>query len=177
VAVAAYRAGRRQRLSLEDTAEGIDRAITAQFGLEHFVTAVLAELHLGSGRLRWCVAGHPRPLLLRAGKIVKTLEGNVGLPLGLGGPAAPAEEGLEPGDQVLLFTDGVVEARSADGEFFGLQRLEDLTRRASASDNTPPEMMRQLVHAILNHQAGDLQDDATIVLVEWRGAGPERLEY
>ena len=177
VAVAAYRSSRRRRLSLEDTAFAVDLAITTQFGLEHFVTAVLAELDMASGRLRWCVAGHPRPLLLRSGKIVKTLEGNVGLPLGLGGPAVPAEESLEPGDQVLLFTDGVIEARSADGEFFGLDRLEDLTRRASASNNPPPEMMRQLMHAILTHQAGDLQDDATIVLVQWQGAGSEQLKF
>ena len=176
VAVAAYRSSRRRRLSLEETAYNLDAAITNQFGLEHFVTAVLAELDIPSGRLRLCVAGHPRPLLLRGGKIVKTLEGNVGLPLGLGGPAVPAEEGLEPGDQVLLFTDGVVEARSADGEFFGLDRLEDLTRRASASQNPPPEMMRQLIHAILTHQAGDLQDDATIVLLQWRGGGSETLK-
>lgn len=176
VAVAAYRSSRRRRLALEDTAYAIDLAVSTQFGVEHFVTAVLAELDVSTGRLRWCVAGHPRPLLLRAGKIVKTLEGNVGLPLGLGGPVTPAEESLEPGDQILLFTDGVVEARSADGEFFGLDRLEDLTRRASASNNPPPEMMRQLVHAILTHQAGDLQDDATIVLVEWRGAASEELK-
>ena len=175
VAVAAYRASRRRQLSLEATADAIDRAVTTQFGVEHFVTAVLAELDIPSGRFRWCVAGHPRPLLLRAGKIVKTLEGNVGLPLGLGGPAPAAEEGLEPGDQVLLFTDGVVEARSAEGEFFGLERLEDLTRRASASQHPPPEMMRQLVHAILTHQAGDLQDDATIVVLQWRGSGSEQL--
>ena len=175
VAVAAYRSSRRRRLGLEKAAVVIDAAIVGQFGPEHFATAVLAELDLSSGRLRWCVAGHPRPLLLRGGKIVKTLEGNVGLPLGLGGPAPAAEEALEPGDQVLLFTDGVVEARSPEGEFFGLDRLEDLTRRASASQHAPPEMMRQLVHAILTHQSGDLQDDATIVLIEWRGAGSQQL--
>jgi serine phosphatase RsbU (regulator of sigma subunit) len=177
VTVAAYRSSRRRRQSLEETVEAIDLAITTQFGVEHFVTGVLAELDIASGRLRWCVAGHPRPLLLRGGKIVKTLEGNVGLPLGLNGPAPAAEEALEPGDQILLFTDGVVEARSVEGEFFGLARLEDLTRRASASENAPPEMMRQLVHAILSHQAGDLQDDATIVLVEWRGPGSEQLTF
>jgi serine phosphatase RsbU (regulator of sigma subunit) len=175
VAVAAYRNSRRRGAGLDATVVAIDDALNRQFGPERFVTAVLAELDLASGRLRWSVAGHPPPLLLRSGKIVKTLEGNVGLPLGLGLHAPVADEVLEPGDQVLLFTDGVIEARSVEGEFFGIDRLVDLVGRASASQDPPPETLRRLIHAILEHQAGDLQDDATAVLVEWRGQGIEAL--
>ena len=86
-----------------------------------------------------------------------------------------AEEMLEPGDQVLIFTDGVVEARSSDGEFFGVGRLVDMVSRASAAATPAPETMRRLLHSILDHQEGELQDDATIVVVEWRGAGPRLL--
>ncbi|HEX8581322.1 MAG TPA: PP2C family protein-serine/threonine phosphatase, partial [Acidimicrobiales bacterium] len=174
VAVAAYRHSRRQGLDLEATASAIDLALGTQFGPERFVTAVIAELDLASGRLRWVLHGHPEPLLLRHDKVVKRLGGNTRPPLGLGVVPEVAEESLEPGDSVLLFTDGVVEARSADGEFFGVDRLADLVARESRGGNPPPETMRRLVQAILTHQAGDLQDDATTVMVGWRTRGAER---
>ena len=171
VAMAAARNSRRAGNDLPGTATAIGEAIAAEFGPDRFVTAVLAELDLASGRLRWSVCGHPPPLLLRRGRIVKTLAGEVSLPLGIGGAVTVAEEALEPGDQVLLFTDGVVEARSAEGEFFGVDRLVEMVTRASASGTPAPETMRRLAHAILDHQEGELQDDATIVVVEWRGPG------
>ena len=48
--------------------------------------------------------------------------------------------------------------------------------RTSAGGTPPPETLRRLMHSILDHQAGDLQDDATAVLVEWNGQGKETLE-
>ncbi|HYH50713.1 MAG TPA: PP2C family protein-serine/threonine phosphatase [Acidimicrobiia bacterium] len=176
VAVAAYRNCRRRQLKLAETVAAVDEIIGARFGPERFVTSVLAELDLETGCFRWYRSGHPAPLLLRGSKIVKTLWGNTGLPLGLGSPGMEAEEALEPGDQVVFFTDGVTEARSPDGTFFGSDRLADLVSRASAGGNPPPETLRRLVHSILDHQAGDLQDDATAVLVEWKGQGKETLE-
>ena len=176
VGVAAYRNCRRARLKLDETVAFVDETIQRQFGTERFVTAVLGELDLVSGRFCWYRCGHPAPLLLRGSKVVKTLPGDGGLPLGLGAPGDAAEESLEPGDQVVFFTDGVTEARSPDGAFFGADRLADMVSRASAGGNPPPETLRRLVHSILEHQAGDLQDDATAVLVEWKGQGKETLE-
>ena len=176
VAVAAYRNCRRRRLKLSETVVFVDETIQVRFGPERFVTAVLAELDLASGRFCWYRCGHPAPLLLRGSKVVKTLWGDNGLPLGLGSPGEEAEESLEPGDQVVFFTDGVTEARSPDGTFFGVDRLADLVSRASAGGNPPPETLRRLMHSILDHQAGDLQDDATAVLVEWKGQGRITLE-
>ncbi|MCA1844356.1 MAG: SpoIIE family protein phosphatase, partial [Actinobacteria bacterium] len=161
VAVAAYRNSRRRGLKLAETAGAIDEVIAARFGPERFVTGVLAELELATGQFCWIRAGHPPPLLLRGGKIVKTLWGNGGLPLGLGSPGDPSDESLEPGDQVVFFTDGVTEGRSADGTFFGVDRLADLVGRVDASGSPPPEMLRRLMLAILEHQCGELQDDAT----------------
>lgn len=177
VAVAAYRNCRRRQLKLDETVAAVDEVISQRFGPERFVTAVMAELDLATGCFRWYRAGHPAPLLLRGSKIVKTLWGDSGMPLGLGSPGMEAEEALEPGDQVVFFTDGVTEARSPDGNFFGSDRLADLVSRASAGGNPPPETLRRLVHSILDHQAGDLQDDATAVMVEWKGAGKESLDY
>ncbi|MBW3575756.1 MAG: serine/threonine-protein phosphatase [Actinobacteria bacterium] len=176
VAIAACRSSRRAGTDLVGSAAAIDHAVNAQFGLDRFVTAVLADLDLASGRLQWLVLGHPPPLLLRNGRVVKTLVGEIAPPLGIGGAVAVAEEMLEPADQVLFFTDGVVEARSADGTFFGVERLVEMITRTSASATPAPETMRRLQHAVLDHQEGDLQDDATIVVVEWRGPGSELLE-
>ena len=176
VAMASCRNSRRTGDDLVGSAAAIDGAIAAQFGPDRFVTAVLAELDLASGRFRWSVSGHPPPLLLRNGRIVKTLRAEVSVPLGIGGAVVIAEEMLEPADQILFFTDGVIEARSADGEFFGVDRLVDMVTRTSASATPAPETMRRLMHAILDHQEGELQDDATIVVVEWRGPGSQLLE-
>lgn len=176
VAMAACRSSRRAGDDLTGSVAAIDRAIDAQFGPDRFVTAVMAELDLATGRLQWCVSGHPPPLLLRNGRVVKSLVGEIAPPLGIGGEVVVAEEMLEPADQVLFFTDGVVEARSAQGEFFGVDRLVEMITRASASAAPPPETMRRLLHAILDHQEGELQDDATILAVEWRGAGSQFVE-
>lgn len=175
VAVAAYRNSRRRLLDLPATMAAIDAAIASQFHPERFATAIVAELDLQTGHLCWALAGHPPPLLLRHGRVVKTLTADIGAPLGLGRLPVVAEESLEPGDQVLLFSDGVTEARDAAGDFFGVDRLADLVGRQSAAGTPPPETMRRLVQAILEHQAGELQDDATTVLVEWRGGGAQRI--
>jgi hypothetical protein len=178
VAIGAYRNSRRHDLDLPATVAALHTALQAQFADGQFVTAVLAELDLASGRLAWHCAGHPAPLLLRQGRVVKTLETGRGLPLGLaglGGSPAIAEERLEPGDRLLLFTDGVPDARSSDGEFFGLERLADIVSRENAAGHPAPETMRRLMHAILAHQSGDLRDDATTMLVEWQGGGAHRI--
>ena len=73
---------------------------------------------------------------------------------------------LEPGDQLVLYTDGVVEARKL-GQFFSEERLADFVIRASASGHTGPEVLRRLIQAVLAHQDGQLQDDATLMLLDW----------
>jgi serine phosphatase RsbU (regulator of sigma subunit) len=179
VAIAAYRNARREGADLPGLVEAVDAALAGAFTAGKFVTAILAELDLETGRLRWHNAGHPAPLLLRGGRVVKSLNTQAGLPLALigslGGTVSVAEEWLEPGDRLLLYTDGVVEARSADGQFFGVRRLADLVAQQDAAGQPAPETMRRLMHAILSHQAGKLRDDATTMLVEWRGGGAERI--
>ena len=65
---------------------------------------------------------------------------------------------------------GVTEARTADGEQFGLDRLVDLLEREAASGRTAEELLRRLVRAVLDHQGGGgLRDDATLLLVQWTG--------
>jgi serine phosphatase RsbU (regulator of sigma subunit) len=68
----------------------------------------------------------------------------------------------------LLYTDGVTEARSPDGDFFGEQRLGDLIVRNLAAGLPPPETMRRVVRALLDHQQGRLTDDASLALIQWQ---------
>lgn len=175
VAVGAFRNSRRTDADLSGTAAAVNVAVENEFAAGRFATAVLARLNPATGTLSWVNFGHPRPLIIRAGKIVKVLDVPSGLPLGLGFPTPETgEEALEPGDRVLFYTDGVVEARSPGGEPFGEERLGDFIVRASAAGLTLPETLRRLVHALLEHQDGRLQDDATILVVDWQGPGPAK---
>jgi serine phosphatase RsbU (regulator of sigma subunit) len=129
-----------------------------------------------TGHFAWLSAGHLEPLVLREGRAVKILEVSPMLPFGLGSnfgapdtAATMGFEQLQPGDLLLLYTDGVTEARSPEGDFFGLDRLVDLVVRNLAAGLPAPETMRRVIRALLEHQAGDLSDDATLVLVQWHG--------
>lgn len=175
LAVGAYRHARRAGEPLPAMHAAIERALTGHYEDLEFATGILARLDTTSGRLRWTCAGHPPPLLLRGRKVVAELSRDPALPFGLGDPAPePGTWELEPGDAVLLYTDGVVEARTPDGEMFGLERLTDLAEREAAAGQPPEELLRRLVRAVLDHQASDLRDDATLLLVQWNGApGPD----
>ena len=126
---------------------------------------------------RWVNAGHPAALIVRGGRVVKALDRQINPPLGLQ-PDAPevGEERLERGDRLVLYTDGVIEARAADGEFFGIDRLVDLISREAAAGRPAAETMRRLNLAILAHQEGVLQDDATTLMVEWSSADARRMQ-
>jgi serine phosphatase RsbU (regulator of sigma subunit) len=167
-ALAAYRSARRDGRSLFDQARVIDEVVAAAFPGSAFATGVLAELDVATGRLRYVNAGHPPPLLLRTGKVVKRLAGGRRVPFGLGTvELTVAEEALQPGDWLALHTDGVTEARDAAGAWFGEERLADFLTREIAGGQPPPETARRLVHAVLDHQGGLLQDDASVLLARW----------
>ncbi|MFV2109311.1 PP2C family protein-serine/threonine phosphatase [Micromonospora sp. LOL_015] len=115
--IAAVRSARRCGHDLVTQGRTADAALTDQFTDARFVTAFLADLDLETGLLRYVNAGHPRPLLLRGGKMVRELRAGRRLPLGIPATAARVgEEILEPGDQLLLFTDGVPEAGVRAGD-------------------------------------------------------------
>ena len=181
VSLASCRSTRRAGGSLTDIAAGADQAIARQFGEARFVTALLCDLDLTSGLLSWVPCGHPPPLLVRGNRTVRELDRRPQPPLGLAclpglqgegtnddeEPALPCTERLEPGDRVILYTDGVTEGRATDGTPFGLRRLADFIIGQSAMGLPAAETMRRLNHAIVDYQDGRLRDDATAVLVEW----------
>ena len=177
--VAAYRTARRGGQTLTESLLSIDEALTDGLGGEVFTTAVLAELDTRTGILQWVNSGHPAPLLLRGGRLVRVLESVPRPPLGLGHllddhPAEVGYEQLQPDDLVLLYTDGVTEARSPGGEFFGADKLVDLVVRHLAGGLTAPETLRRVVRELLSHHEGQLTDDATLLLLQWNGPPASR---
>jgi len=175
LALAAYRNARRAGLDLIATYHHIDQAVH-DHDREGLITAVLGELDQRTGVLKVISAGHPSGIVIRHGKAVTVLPTPTALPVSLGHNRPPVviEEALEPGDHVLLYTDGIIEARSADGEPFGLDRLIDFTVKAIADQLPLPETTRRLVHAILDYQDDRLQDDATVLLTQWHSPAPPR---
>lgn len=169
MAMSAYRSVRRNGGTLFDQAMAIE-AVVGEDGLEQgrMITAVLAELDLDSGRLRYIGAGHPYPLIVRRGKVVKALKEGRRTVFGM--PAhsiTVGEEDLEPGDWLVLYTDGVTEARDHEGTFFGLDRFEDFLEREAHAGHPPPELVRRLMRNVLDHQRQVLQDDATLLVARW----------
>ncbi len=177
-ALAAIRAARRNREGLVDMARAADAALVEQFPDLRFVTGVLAELDMDAGRLRYLNAGHPPPILIRDGRVADMLTGGRRMPLGVRDDAAEAEErGLEVGDRLLLYTDGVTEARARGADDrFGVDRLVELTERCVAERLPAPETLRRLARTVIAHQAGRPVDDATFLLAEWSGEAAERTQ-
>ncbi len=161
------RNSRRNGLGLAEGYERADAALAAQFPDHRFATAAFGHLDVETGRFRWIAAGHPPPLLVRGGRVQGEASAVPSLPLGLlGGAPTINELALERGDAMLLYTDGVTEGGHRGGERFGLERLIDLLGRAMLSGQTPAEMLRGLVNAVLDHSAHELHDDTTLVLVQ-----------
>jgi sigma-B regulation protein RsbU (phosphoserine phosphatase) len=174
LAVGTYRHQRRENRDLATTHATIDGAVAQQFGADAFVTGVLLRLDTRTGALELTNAGHPAPLLLRDRSVIGELDGEAHTPFGLGSTFdEPLRVDLQPGDMVLLYTDGVIEARGADGTEFGVHRLRDLLEREAASELAPEEVLRRLVRTVLEHQGGPLRDDATVVLMSWTGPAAE----
>ncbi|MGV9559070.1 PP2C family protein-serine/threonine phosphatase [Streptomyces sp. NPDC003522] len=177
VAVAACRNARRQGASLIGTGEQVEATLVEQFGTSRYATGVLADLDLVTGRLTWINRGHPLPILLRGNRWISELAcppaGPMGADLGL--PVTMSSEQLEPGDRLLMYTDGIVEARDPHGEQFGRERFIDFVHRHHSGEHTLHETLRRLMAAVLNHHDGKLEDDATVLMTEWRGGHQREL--
>jgi hypothetical protein len=172
LAIGAYRHSRRERSSIQGMYDAIENAISVQYDGEAFATGIIGRLSTVTGELDWLCAGHPAPLLLRDRAVVTELSCEPALPFGLGDgdPVTVGLQALQPGDAVLLYTDGVVEARTASGEEFGIERLIDLFEREAASGQAAEELLRRIVRSVLDYQVDELRDDATMMLVQWTGS-------
>jgi len=177
-AIAAYRHSRRTGLDLAGTFKAIDDAIADNFADNRFVTGVVGQLDPDTGTFRWVNAGHHPPLLLRGSRVVKVLDSEVITPFGVpmyDSRVKVAEEHLEPGDMLVLYTDGAVEARRPDGTFLGLDGLVGFLEREAATKQAAPETLRRLQRTLLGAEETILHDDATVLLVEWSRGTEEHL--
>ncbi len=173
LALGAFRYGRRRGLELTVIAEHIDDAVAEHFQGDCFVTGHLARLDVATGDLRWINAGHPPPLLIRGAKVVSELECEPCFPFGLG--IDVTEIGrcrLQPGDRVLFYSDGAIEARPSSpsgrsGEQFGLHRLISEVEQYIGAGVLASETLRRLAARLRQHRGGELDDDATLVFLEW----------
>ena len=171
LAMGTYRHARRHGDGPPIVSAAIDEALIEQYRGDAFATGVLLRLGLESGLLEWTNCGHHPPLLMRGRRVVRALETTPSLPLGLADdPRHVAIEQLEPGDSVLLYTDGVVEGRSVTGEEFGLDRLVDAWERQAATGAPAEHTLRRLAQAVMDFGVGKLRDDATFMHISWHGA-------
>jgi serine phosphatase RsbU (regulator of sigma subunit) len=197
VAMASCRSTRRSGGTLPDIVALAGQAITDQFGdgrfgQSRFVTALLCDLDITTGAFSWIPCGHPPPLLIRGNTVAEELVRRPELPLGITEPAVTARPGartgepgsqagppvyveqLQPGDRVLLYTDGVTEGRSPGGIAFGEQRFADFIISHTSAGMPAPETLRRLTRAIIDYQDGRMSDDATTVMLEWQPDQPEQ---
>jgi Stage II sporulation protein E (SpoIIE) len=168
LAVGAYRFARRRNESLVNTAQDIDEAVVAHPREDVFVTGHLCRLHL-DGRLEWLNAGHPVPLLVRDHTASPLGDPPPMLPFGLEGrPGDITTVQLQPGDIVLFYSDGVIEARPQEGEAFGMGRFVDMAGRHGDPETDTFLLVRQVLDSVKEHARGVLRDDATLVALRWR---------
>lgn len=172
LAVAACRNSRRQGAGLVETGQAIEKVLAEHLLQTRYVTAVLADLDIRTGELSWISHGHHSPVLVRENHWSGPLPCVPGAPLGtdLGLKATLCHEQLKPGDRLVLYTDGITETHNSGGEEFGLDRFMNFIIHHSADGMPVPETLRRLVHSILDYNLGRLQDDATVLLLEWRGS-------
>jgi sigma-B regulation protein RsbU (phosphoserine phosphatase) len=135
----------------------------AQQGM--FVTLVYVILEMDTGGISWVNAGHMMPMhIAKTGIRLLGKDEKKGLPLGILPDAAWEMEtfGLQPGDGVLLYTDGIIEARNPASELFGCNRLKRIARRYR---DAPDTLVRQTVRAVeIFSQGAGQSDDLTMVV-------------
>jgi serine phosphatase RsbU (regulator of sigma subunit) len=165
LAVGALRAARRAGAGLREAARLTDEAIIG-LDTQRYLTAVVGAWDAVEHRLRWINCGHPTPVVLHADGSVEELEGERTYPLGVRFtervfPVLSAV--VEPGDRLLLYSDGVTERRAEEGGRIGENGL-----RAILSELGPRSAamtVRGLQDAVLAVSSAPLHDDATLLVI------------
>lgn len=161
--VGALRRARRAGADLAEQARQADQAMR-EHGRQSYVTGQLLRISLIDGRTEFINAGHPWPLRMRDGQ-VREIAPKIDMPFGFHAPHSYRVQSLDlrPGDRLVMLTDGMLErnARSLD--------LSDLIVRTRALH--PREAARTLVAAVVDAHHGHLQDDATVMCLDWHGVG------
>ena len=134
---------------------------------ELFITLCLGVLEFGPRRFTYCSAGHPLPLIRRAnGRIEEHGANGHGFPLGIMPDAKCRQVSfeLDPGDTVLIYSDGVTDAQNADGERYDSTENPRLRKRLSRSGNGPKAIGQSIIQDFEDFSAGHAQfDDITLI--------------
>jgi sigma-B regulation protein RsbU (phosphoserine phosphatase) len=164
IAKGALQSEARDSLSAGDVLGRVNEVLASDFSAtDMFTTMVFARFLPDGRRIVWSNAGHNPPVLLRRNGDIETLR-PCGPALGLvaGARWRDVDSRFEPGDALLLFTDGLVEARDGAKRQFGVERLIDAARRPAASAAAQRE---NILDALARHAgAGAVEDDVTLVV-------------
>lgn len=162
VLLGSLRHGRRCGYDLGKQAREANDALARHSGVGQFVTGQLARLDLMTGELAIVNAGHPFPLRVRAGR-VEEIELEIDIPFGLqpGRELRVQKLTLEPGDRLVLLTDGMLERNAV--------RVDLAEKLLEFGDAHPREVVYELAEAVLADTGRILDDDATVVCLDWRG--------
>jgi serine phosphatase RsbU (regulator of sigma subunit) len=155
-------------LPLAEVTEGLNRLLLEDLDDRHFVTMLVASLDIPSGALTWANMGHPSAFVLDASGAVKTTLRSTCKPLGLFvdlGSTLGEPVVVEPGETVVLLTDGVLEAESPAGAQHGAEGALAAVR--AHLDRPAAEIVAAIIAAARAHAAGATQeDDITAVVVK-----------
>jgi len=133
-----------------------------------FVTAAYVHLDARARELRYAAAGHPAMMMLRNGTVMEVAENGLLLAASSAATYTDKTLALEPGDRLLLYTDGLIEARNAHGELFGEEALMALLRETAGL--TPDEAADRMI-ASVEQWARSQDDDLTVLVCDFLGAG------
>jgi serine phosphatase RsbU (regulator of sigma subunit) len=159
--IRAFRQSAATEATLPAVAEDMSRYLAPFFDDEEFVTAVLVDA-TAPNRLTLVSCGHPPALLVRGDGSASLIEAPAGLPLGLGDRYDAVSLDWKPGERLLMYTDGLSEARDADGEFLAVPSLAPLLRNETVDD-----ALEEALEAVQRHiPSGDLSDDLAVMLLE-----------
>ena len=165
VLVGALRNARRAGADLREQARGANAALAAHFGDGEFVTGQLVRVEIRSGTASVVNAGHPPPLRLRAGR-VRPVAFEPDFPFGIESEHEYRAQtlDLEPGDRLFFVTDGILERNTTSVNIAALI--------AQGADLHPREAVQHLIHTVVDAASGELQDDATVLCLDWKGGPP-----
>jgi sigma-B regulation protein RsbU (phosphoserine phosphatase) len=129
-----------------------------------FVTAAFVHLDAECGELRYAAAAHPPMLLLRNGQVFQIEENGLMLALFPSAEYTTTVQKLQPGDRLVLYTDGIIEAASANAEQFGLERLSALVRDCARHSHTEAA---DCIIASVRKWAALQEDDLTAIVCDY----------
>lgn len=138
--------------------------------VDGFATCAIAIADPLEGTLRWANAGHPPPLLVRGGKVLRTLTATGPVLSALGGEWESALVEWPADATVVAYTDGLTEARRPGGDLFGEARLRAALEQLASDD--PQEIVDALLAEARDHAGGRPRDDLTVVAIRREGVSP-----